>query len=280
MKKIINILLVALIFTSCEDIIELDVPEGPTKLVVDALLTNGDSIQRIHLTTTAPYFDANPTPRLSGAIVFVTTSKGDSIYFTENGDPGTYEANYRVEDSTITYTLNIISPDGREYRSFSESLNRVPPIDVFEQSDERAAPPGPNEGEIGYIGLLTTTEPAGPGDFYRWVTFVNGEQRRDPFDLIINDDRLVDGNEIREWDIVYDLFPGDTCEIWQMSISERAFNYWSLVFDQITNFGGPFDTPPAPIEGNVYNVNDPDEKVLGFFGVSKVSIASFITVEK
>ena len=231
MKKLIYILMFGLVFTSCEEVIELDVPEGPTKLVVDALLNNIDSVQTITLSTTAPYFENSQTPRVSGAVVYVTTSKGDSIEFTEGSTKGNYEALYTITDSTVTYTLNVVTPDGEEYRSFGESLNRVPPIDLFEQSEERESPPGgPSEGEIGYLGLLSTKEPAGPGDYYRWITFVNGEQRRDPFDLIINDDRLVDGNEIREWDIVYDLFPGDTCEIWQMSISQRAFSYWSLIY--------------------------------------------------
>jgi len=282
MKNVFKILLIAFVLTACEDKIDLEVPDGPTKLVVDGIITNRDSLQRIKLTTTASYFGANPTPALSGARVMVTTNKSDTIYFNEiEANSGHYDAIYQITDTNLIYTLHITAPDGKKYQSFTEVLNRVPPIDTLIQSDEAIISHRPDgSDEPTYFALLTTYEPRGKGDFYRWIIFINGVQSTKPFDLIITDDLLVDGNDIVDWDIVYDLLPGDKLEIHQMSISQRAFAYWNLVFSQITNFGGPFDTPPAPIEGNVFNVNDPDEKVLGFFGVSKVEKASILIVEK
>jgi len=281
MKKLIKILFILVVFTSCEDKIELDVPIGPTKIVVDGSISNLDDIQRIRLTTTAPYFDAAPTPALSGADVIVTTNKKDTIHFIENvPKSGNYDATYKIEDTTLIYTLHITTPAGNKFQSYQEVLNRVTPIDTLYQSEERKKARGPEEDEVGYFALMSLKELKGLGDYYRWITFINGIQSTDPFDLRISDDRLVDGNEIIDWDIVYQLFPGDTLEIHQMSISQREFSYWSLVFTQITNFGGPFDTPPAPIKGNIFNVNDPNETVLGYFGVNNVRTASIIIVEK
>ena len=90
--------------------------------------------------------------------------------------------------------------------------------------------------------------------------------------------RLVDGNPIIGMEHAYELEPGDIVEVWQMSISDRAYNFWNLFFIQTTNFGGPFDTPPAPVEGNVFNPIDANEQVLGFFGVSKISTATVVVV--
>ena len=94
------------------------------------------------------------------------------------------------------------------------------------------------------------------------------------------DDTWYDGNLIIDWDIVYETQPDDTVIIEQMSISKRAFNFWTLVQQQLSNFGSPFDTPPASIEGNMYNINDPDETVLGFFGVSNVSKESIVIEDR
>jgi hypothetical protein len=280
MKNLAKILMIALVFTACEDEIDLDVPEGPVKMVVDGSITNLDSLQRIRLTTTSSYFDPNPTPALSGAEVVVTTDKMDSIIFYEVGISGNYEAIYEITDTSLIYTLHISAPNGKKYQSYEEILNRVPPIDSLVQSDEKAKPQGPGEEEEAYFAMLNTHEPKGTGDYYRWIVFIDGEQSTDPFDLMITDDRMVDGNDILNWDIVYNLLPEDTLTVHQTSISQRAYNYWGLIFAQITKFGGPFDTPPAPIEGNIFNVNDPDDTVLGFFGVSNVESATIIIVEK
>ncbi|MFC3416017.1 DUF4249 domain-containing protein [Algoriphagus hitonicola] len=57
----------------------------------------------------------------------------------------------------------------------------------------------------------------------------------------------------------------------QISMSKSAFDYWRNVRDLVNNTGSVFDTPPAPIQGNIVNVNDPDEVVLGYVEVAKVA---------
>lgn len=279
MNRLIIFLILTTTLISCEDKIDLDVPTGPRRLVVDAVLSDADSVQTITLSTTSPYFENSRTPRISNAEVYVTTSKGDTVNFTEwEAGSGDYKAGMTLHDTNILYTLHVLW-EGKKYRSYTEKMNRVPPIDSLRQSDKKFPIQGDFRDE-GYAGLLTTREPKGTGDYYRWVIFINGEKQIDPFNLIFTDDRLVDGNLIKDWDIVYELKPGDMLEIYQMSISERAYNFWSLLFAQITKFGGPFDTPPAPIEGNVFNENDSDEQVLGFFGVSKVEKATLLVLDK
>jgi hypothetical protein len=54
------------------------------------------------------------------------------------------------------------------------------------------------------------------------------------------------------------------------SLTESAYQFWRTVSEQINNSGGIFDKPPITIKGNVFNVDNPDEQVLGFFGVSSI----------
>jgi hypothetical protein len=51
----------------------------------------------------------------------------------------------------------------------------------------------------------------------------------------------------------------------QSSLTEEAYDYWRKVNILANQVGSIFDTPPAEITGNMYNVNDPSEKVLGYF---------------
>jgi Domain of unknown function (DUF4249) len=68
-------------------------------------------------------------------------------------------------------------------------------------------------------------------------------------------------------------------QVIQNSISEKAYNYWEKT-DKISNqVGSIFDTPPAYVPGNIYNVNDKDEKVLGYFEVAALEkIVRYLTI--
>lgn len=63
----------------------------------------------------------------------------------------------------------------------------------------------------------------------------------------------------------------------QLSVSRETFEYWSRVKSVLNNQGSLFDIPPAPILGNIRNVEDPEERVLGYFEVAKVSISRIFT---
>jgi Domain of unknown function (DUF4249) len=68
-------------------------------------------------------------------------------------------------------------------------------------------------------------------------------------------------------------------QIYQNSITENAYNYWKNI-DKVSNqVGSLFDVSPAYVKGNVYNVSDPDEKVLGYFEVAGVEkIVNSLTI--
>lgn len=59
--------------------------------------------------------------------------------------------------------------------------------------------------------------------------------------------------------------------IQQMSLSPDTYRYLKLLQDQSINTGTLADTPPAPIKGNIRNVKDENELVLGYFSASSVS---------
>ena len=56
----------------------------------------------------------------------------------------------------------------------------------------------------------------------------------------------------------------------QHSLTEEAYEYWEKIAQLTNRVGTIFDTPPAPVQGNVFNVNDPEEVVLGYFEVTAI----------
>jgi hypothetical protein len=59
-------------------------------------------------------------------------------------------------------------------------------------------------------------------------------------------------------------------EVKQYSVSPKEFDYWNNLKQVSETAGDIFETQPFPVSGNIYNVTDPDDRVLGYFQVSAV----------
>lgn len=93
----------------------------------------------------------------------------------------------------------------------------------------------------------------------------------------LTDDRLVDhtlysfSNMDREVSYLYYV------ELTQTRLSEEGYRYWEKMRSNSTDVGGLFSPEPSELRGNIVNVDDSDELVLGFIGVSTASrISMFI----
>jgi|SRR5690554_2922473 len=277
-----SILLFAMLIglTSCEDKIDLDLPEGETFLVVEGWITNENGPHNVKLTYTSPYFDEQAPPVVTGAGVFIRDDEGNETALTETL-PGTYQFELAGVIGR-SYRVLIHVPDGDNYESDWELLRAPVPIDsIYWQLSERK--PNINFGEKPddiYDVVIDTYEPEGYGDYYQWRSFLNGVEAREPFDIFTTSDQLVDGGPITAFNVTFKLYSiPDTVEIVQERISKAAFEFLSQLQNQTAFVGSPFDTPPVPIQGNVRNLSDPKRPGLGFFGAAARDRASVIVGE-
>jgi hypothetical protein len=64
-------------------------------------------------------------------------------------------------------------------------------------------------------------------------------------------------NETNRLSVTYSL------HVQQQSLSSEAYDYWRRMNDQSVESGGMYEKQPASVVGNIYNVDDPEEVVLG-----------------
>lgn len=57
----------------------------------------------------------------------------------------------------------------------------------------------------------------------------------------------------------------------QLSVSENAFNFWNALKDQNIDQGNMYSRQPIQIKGNIRNVKNPNEPVLGYFTVASIT---------
>lgn len=68
--------------------------------------------------------------------------------------------------------------------------------------------------------------------------------------------------------------------LYQHAITEEAYNFFQAIEQQSGSTGTIFDPPPSEIKGNIYNVNDPNEQVIGIFDASSVAVKEITILGK
>ena len=111
MKNTFYILLLSILFSACEIVVDLEIPEHKPVLVLNSVL-NPDSIFKLRLSHSVGSFDNNPITEVKNATIGVYQNNnfmGEmSNVFQEMSDGyyDYYSDEYREPDSIFAYTLN------------------------------------------------------------------------------------------------------------------------------------------------------------------------------
>jgi len=260
----------SLLFMSCTDVIDVDVPEAEPRLVVEASIdwqkgTAGNS-QVIKLSLSTPYFDNLLETPVTGASVKVINNEDQSeVQFTDQNN-GDYATNDFVPIMGQSYTLMVLYDE--EIYLASETMTAVTDITAVYQTRENGFDKEALEVNIEFI------DPAGIDNYYLSKFQRRGDQFQTLFDV---KDEFTDGNKMS---IFYEkladedsgekeFVPGDIVDISLLGISEPYFNYIKLLIEQ-SQSGGPFSTIPAEIKGNCVNQSNPENYAFGYFRLSEV----------
>lgn len=257
-KKVFTLfsLIFILFFSSCEDVVTLDLEAVEAKIVVDAEIiwlkgTTGNE-QLIKISKTAPYYN-NTTPKVSGAQVRIENTNGDIFTFTETV-PGSYVCTNFVPVLNMDYTL-FVTAEGQSFTAV-EKLTSVTPIDKVEQ----AIVP-----DFGGEDVIEVTfyykDPVDAVNFY--LTDYQSDFLIFP-EYELTDDDLFNGNEINTRFSDEDkIKPGTILNITHRGISKNFYNYMNLLLEVYG--GNPFSVPPGNIRGNIINTNDANNFDFGYF---------------
>lgn len=264
-KKIVLFLtlLVAFFATSCEDVIDVPLTTAPPRLVVDASInwekgTIGTT-QKIILTTSTNYY-GTLIPAASGAIVKVTKGDNSTFNFTEDGTTGIYNCTNFQPAIGETYTLSILYK-GEVYTA-TETMQVVPKISRISQRSDGGILKDQYEVFFYYQDVANVAN-------YNLARFLPNYLKVPTF--YAGDDRFNDGKE-SNWNYSEkDLKPGNTVAFTHYGISRLYFNYMSILISVAggTGGGGPFQTAPVSVRGNVVNQTKINNYALGYFNVSE-----------
>ena len=268
-KNYITLAVLFIFFTSCEEVIQVDLETATPKLVIDASIqwekgTTG-SVQKIKLSTTTGYFDTE-IPTVSGATITVTNSNGTVFNFIESNTPGSYICTNFIPVLNQQYTLTVAH--NNQIYSATETLNPVPEIETIEQDNEAGFTGTDIEIKAFFTDNGTTND-------YYLFQFQPNQDKIPSYD--VNYDRFFQGNTFFSLYSSDKLKPGDELSIKIYGISQRYYNYMNILLSVAgSNQGSPFQSPPATVRGNIVNQINSSDYPLGYFNLSEMDSQTYI----
>jgi len=288
---------------SCVDPLEVSIDKEINILVVEGFITTQPGPHMIRLTISAKYgsiFVGWIQPSHS-AKVLIRDSDGNIFKCTESPkNSGNY-----YTDSSLTpkvgksYTLLITTFDGKEYTSLPEKI-----VGASEILKLNAVYSTTQISEIKYLSgyevYATFQDSPDEKNYYMWRNNGILEPRSNPSYIDVELDCNIGNCMIRRsvdrtirllkddfinGNMVTDLaaFIEDDgkrfndkylLRIEQHTLTREAYQFFQLLKSQISIDGDLFDPPPATLRGNMINLSNPDENVIGYFRASDVNVDS------
>ena len=303
MKLLKNIILgqILLILGGCITQFIPELSENVEMLVVEGMLTDQPGGAKVKLSRSLPLGSQDDALPVWGCSVWLTDDLTNTIFFSELGN-GVYTSDF-VGEIGKKYVLHINTNTamqrGNSYQSYPMELKPVPPVDSI-YYEKKLMKTGGGSYSYEWEGcqvLLDAHDPSNECRFFRW-DFVETWEVRVPFDKALNKICWITDNS-REINIkstaglsgsVVSRYPVNFISnktdrmktkysmlIDQYSLTEDEFIYWEKLKAVSQEVGSLYDITPAAIPNNIYCINSPAEKVLGYFSVSaKKSARVFI----
>jgi len=287
-------------FVSCEEPYWPDLGDKyQNLLVVEGMITNDPGPYLIQLTMTTSVENPIYKP-LEGCEVLINDDFGNSEALSEV-EPGFYQTAIDGIQGIVgrKYQLTIETREGKNYQSEFEELKNPVAIDsVFVELEYRENPAFPFDIP-GYQFYLNTDLATDDSTYFLWELERTFEYHADFRVYLWYDGELhlfPNTDSIQKcWNtgVVKKIFTESTVGLYepvlshyplhyvffdnrefsvrysllvnQFTISENAQNFWKDVNEQNTSGGELYTKMPFQVRGNVNNIYDPNEPVLGYF---------------
>jgi Domain of unknown function (DUF4249) len=282
-------------------------------LVVEGLITNEKIPFEVRLTRTFQSIDSVPEV-VDDAIVYITDDEGNMSNLDPSGN-GIYKTDsstFKGEPGK-TYILHIQTPDGHKYESEPCIMMPVAGIDSVYFTKDEVTDNINNKTTTGLRIYLNSGEPPDGNKYFRWEY-----EETWKFKLLfpkrynyVNETIIIKLDNVKEYcwksnkstEIITGsvsngqkssinqqpvlFIPSDQSDrltvqysllVKQYSISEKEFDFWTNL-NQVNQSGGKiFDKQPYSVISNICNIDNADEKVLGYFRVSAVKTKRIVII--
>lgn len=259
MKKLLYIsaiLTFIILFTSCEEVIDVDLKDAEPRLVIEGNISSEPGPYTVYLSKSGSYFDYSTLERIGDGEVTISDEYGNSEVLNEVST-GIYQTENMLGLENTNYSIQVIS-EGVVYTAEEYLPNKVEIDTMFFEKDEPGSF-GNDQNTITYSIYCVFTDPGETVDYYRFNIYTNGILEEAGFGTyLVTDDELFNGNIFPVRFAGREVVPGDTVRIELQTTGFNTYEYLRTLNDAISG-GGMGSTPYNPI-------TNLDNDALGYFG--------------
>lgn len=293
MKRYLICILIITIFASCEDVVDVELPDNVSRLIVNGVIRVDENEEylpiEIVVSKSSSFFEENTVASIKSAIIYYGTPREDAPEILEGGgvsnlaevEPGSgkwvpdpsFDSDQRIRVGNINegdvFQL-IITTDDEQYLATTTYVKSVP-IDSLEQGDETLF--SGDETEV----IVTFTDPGDSDDFYL-LDLDFGE-------FLVTEDEFYQGQTFvfsYFYDNELELNTSSVVDVSLIGVDEPFYNYMNQIIVQSGGDQGPFQTPAATVHGNIINITeiDNDEIVDNVESTDNYALGYFAIVEE
>lgn len=291
-------LILVAFLNSCVEEIDIETGNFQSAMVIEGTITTEVKTQEILLSRTSPLEEQEILPEIK-ATVIVTDDLENEFFFKETS-AGKYKSiNPFGAVPGRTYSLKVTTNEGRDYESHSSGV----PVagEIGDLYAERTV----YNGKDGVAILVNIEGSVNSPGYYRYnyqETYKIVSPYKYAYDLIYQNGQFVEVRKTKEEQICYNTVESDniilkssitesgssvnrflvrfissedpilterySILVQQLSVSQEAFSFYETLKD-FSGSGSIFSqNQPGFINGNVFSLSDPEEKVIGFFTVA------------
>ncbi len=269
MKNYIYLLIVTILFSSCEKVIDVPLENSNPKLVIDAnikWLKNTDgALQTIKLSLTNDFY-TNAILPANGAIVTVTNSQNQTFNFLQEATTPNYVCTNFIPQLNEEYTLTVIYEN--EVYEATARLLQTPEI-TFVQQETVPGFTGEEEIQIKYF-----FQDNGQEDNFYLLKVENPEIAYPEYGVV--SDEFFQGN------LMFGFYPNEvkqnnTLKLSVQGITISYYNFMNKLLNiSSQNSGNPFATAPATLRGNILNTSNLENYPLGYFHLCEIDTREYL----
>ncbi len=301
-NKILRWIIITLVAASCIEPFTPDINEFQRLLVINGKITDQPGYQYVEITRSTSY--TNPSyDHVPGCNVKVYDDKGNVFQYEEYGS-GLYRCIFSQEYLQVgtRYKIEVLTKDGNTYVSDYDVLEPCPVIENIYYKVEQKENDDPLLKTVYGIHLFIDIQKSEKEvSNFRWELdetweyhaayqtsdYFDGEihynfnvysdslyycwRSRKKKDIITMSTKNFTSGKINGGSLAFIANDNDKLDIKysvlvrQFSLSDSAYQYWNQMQRNLQEGGGLYETQPIRITGNIHNVDNPEETVLGYF---------------
>jgi hypothetical protein len=296
-RYILILLLLGGIYTTCKKPYNPKIVDAPNNyLVVEGVINNGSDSTIVRLSKTVNISGNVSTSGIDNCTVSVEAEGGAAYSLTPQGN-GAYVIPQLSLDVSKRYRLHIITNDSKEYASDYVEVKKTQPIDsvgFYIKNDNVQIYVNTHDAAnntryyrwsydetwrfhskyqsaymVDPVAKAVVFRPPSESNYYcfavdRSSTIVIGSSAKLSQDVIYQQPVTTIASTSEKVEMRYSIF------LKQYALTKEAYQFWENMKKNTEQLGSIFDAQPSQLTGNIHNVKDPAEPVIGYISVTNI----------